>query len=270
MGRLASLAAERAQPLRPALRARAFGRPARRTVVLALAALAGLALAYAVARETPLFAVGEIEVSGASPDVRREVKGVLSELVGTSLVEVDASDVEAEIAALPSVLGATVDRSFPHVLRVAVVPEEPLAVLHGRDQAWIVSRRLRVIRAVEAPPGLPRVRSSAAAELAPGEAVADTDAVALLHLLAAVPRDFPVRIRAARGGEEERPRLVLAGKTELRLGSADDLDAKLAAAAAVLDSLPREEARGLAYLDVSLPQRPVALPKSQVSSEGLE
>ena len=78
-----------------------------------------------------------------------------------------------------------------------------------------------------------------------------------------VPPGNPVRIRSARNGEDGVT-LVLAAETELRLGPSDDLRAKLAAAGAVLGSLTWSERRTLAYLDVSLPQRPVALPKTQL------
>ncbi len=48
------------------------------------------------------------------------------------------------------------------------------------------------------------------------------------------------------------------------MGTAEDLELKFAAAAAVLAELTRLERRALAYLDVSLPQRPVTLDKAQV------
>jgi hypothetical protein len=51
---------------------------------------------------------------------------------------------------------------------------------------------------------------------------------------------------------------------EVRLGSADDLDAKLASAAAVLRGLSDSELAEFDYLDVSLPERPVAGVNSQV------
>ena len=239
--------------------------PGRRAVVAAIGVLAMLGLAYVLARETSLFAIDEVQITGAPPEVRGEVKAALAPLVGSSLVEVDASSVENDLRELPSVLDASVDRSFPHALRVAVTPERPLVIVKDGEAGWIVSRRGRVIRAVEPGVGrqLPRFATPSAAGLAAGREVTEPAVAAMLEVLAAVPADFPVRIRSARNGEDGVT-LVLAAETELRLGPSDDLRAKLAAAGAVLGSLTWSERRTLAYLDVSLPQRPVALPKTQL------
>ena len=237
--------------------------------LIALASVAAVGLAYVVGRETPLFALEEVEIVGASDDVRRDVRATLEHLDGTSLVKLDASEIERDLRALPSVLDASVDRSFPHVLRVAVIPEQPLAVVTDGLEAWIVSRRGRVIGDVDQGSGPlpPRIRSSAAAGLSPGQQVVDAGARVLLTVLGGVPADFPIRIRRARGDADEVT-LMLGAKTELRLGSADDLGLKLAAAGAVLRTMSRTERLELAYLDVSLSQRPVALDKSQVSVDG--
>lgn len=232
---------------------------------MALVGLAALGLAYTVARETSLFAVGELEVTGTPPEVRREVKDALAGLTGTSLVKLDASEVERDLRDLPSVLDAHVDRSFPHALSVVIVPEQPLAVVKNGRAAWLVSRRGRVIRSIErgSRPWLPRIWSPSAGGLSPGGRVLDSETVANLTVLAGVPRDFPTRVRRARSGDDGLT-LVLAPDTELRLGTAEDLAVKFTAASAVLNAMSRTERGSLAYLDVSLPQRPVGLTESQL------
>jgi cell division protein FtsQ len=268
MARLAPLAAARARPIAPALR-RPFSRISFRRVTLGAAAtLAALGAAYAIARETPLFAAKDFEVLGARGAVAQEVRQALSELKGMSLVKVDASELERRLADLPSVADAAVDRSFPHTISALVVPERPLAVVRARGVAWLVSVRGRVIGSLERKPAarLPSVWTPSAKELAPGEAV-DAKALVPLRGLALVPARFPVRIRTARGDADDLI-FVLAGGTELRFGSSDDLHGKLASAQAVLSALPRSERRALAYLDVSLPQRVVASMDSQLESYG--
>ncbi len=88
---------------------------------------------------------------------------------------------------------------------------------------------------------------------------------AAVRALGQIPAEFPVRVERIReaGGSLV---LVLPGELELRLGSAAELRLKLEAAAAVLGSLTRAEREELAYLDVSLPARPVGAPKSQLAS----
>ena len=81
-----------------------------------------------------------------------------------------------------------------------------------------------------------------------------------------MPKDFPVEIGAARGSMDELVLVVEDTKAELRLGEAAELRLKLAVAATVLESLGAQERRELAYLDVSLPTRPVGAYSSQVEA----
>jgi hypothetical protein len=76
---------------------------------------------------------------------------------------------------------------------------------------------------------------------------------------------LPGRVEAARGTPDDLV-IVLGTKTELRLGEASELRLKLAVAATVLGALSPDERRELAYLDVSLPTRPVGTEKPQVES----
>ena len=61
------------------------------------------------------------------------------DLVGQSLVTIDAEDVEGTLRALPAVAGVSVDRAFPHTLVVKVAPERPVAVVRRGDSSWLVT-----------------------------------------------------------------------------------------------------------------------------------
>jgi cell division protein FtsQ len=224
-----------------------------------------LALGYLAARSTSVFALRSVGVSGAGAAVEADVRTALRPLEGQSLVTVDADSVERQLSALPSVRGARVDRAFPHGLRVVVVPERPVAVLRSGRAAWVVSERGRVIRAVESNTNrqLPRIWLAAGAAFEPGATLAISTASKALKVVASLPAHFPVPVRTARATEEGLV-LVLSTELEVRLGPADDLGAKLVAAAAVLGSLSAVERAELDYLDVSLPERPVGGVNSQV------
>ena len=75
------------------------------------------------------------------------------------------------------------------------------------------------------------------------------------------PTRMPLPIHSARLEDGELT-LVLAGEAETRplllLGEAEDVRTKLRVAALVLRKLEAEERATLAYLDVTLPDRPVA------------
>lgn len=246
--------------LRPRLRV-----PSARVVAIAAGLLAVSALLYLAARETPLFAVRDLDVTGAPPAVRRVVEEAAQPALGESLVALDQDELQRRLAALPAVKALSIDRSFPHTLRIAVVPERPLAVVRQEDDAWLVSDRGRVIRAVEkrGAPRRPRISAGEGARLALGEIVEEQQVRLVLNALRRVPPTFPVRIESARADEHDVT-LVLAGGAELRLGDREGLALKLAVAGRVLRTISAAERQSLGYLDVTVPERPVGADKSQV------
>jgi hypothetical protein len=107
-------------------------------------------------------------------------------------------------------------------------------------------------------------RTPAVGGALPGEDVGDA-----LAVLAALPARFPGRVLYATA-EEDGLVLALADGPDIRLGEPTMLARKLAAAAAVLRSLPEEERLPLGYLDASVLERVVAGTDSQPSSEALD
>ena len=253
MARRPPLALVSAQALRPALRL-----PSTRALVAVGAVVTFLGLLYLVARETPLFALRTVEVTGAPPAMQDAVLEAAAAWEGESLVALDGDALQRRLEALPTVRSLRYDRAFPHTLEIAVVPERAAAVVRQGRQAWVVSERGRIIGAVD-PDGrkrLPRIRV-AAGDLQAGAFLADERARLALTAATHLPRRFPVRVRAIRA-REDGVTLVLASDTEVRLGRATELPLKIAVAARVLRSLPESERVALAYVDVTVPERPVA------------
>ncbi|HEX5469103.1 MAG TPA: FtsQ-type POTRA domain-containing protein [Gaiellaceae bacterium] len=244
----------------------------RRAVVVLACAVAALGILYVAARETPLFALRTVEVQGVSGDVRASVLREVDELRGDSLVALDGGALARRLEALPSVLSVGYDRAFPHTLRLVVRPERPVAVVVQGDDDWVVSVRGRVIGPVEtdAEHDLPRIRYRLEQPLTTGGFVPDAGTRMLLSALAAAPRRMALPIRSARLEEDDELTLVLTGEGGTRplllLGEASDVALKLRVAALVLRKLGAEERASLAYLDVSLPDRPVASSNPKVSS----
>jgi cell division protein FtsQ len=236
-------------------------------VVLVLGAV--VAGGWSAARYTSVFAVRSVTVVGAPPGVAREVAAAVAGVRGTSLVTIDVDAVRRQVALLPTVADVSVDRAFPQTLRILVEPERPLAVIRSGREAWLVSRRGRIMRLLDVQklPVLPRVwlPSATASEIEIGRTVGAGDQLAAIRALATLPAGFPVRVAAARAGVDDLV-LVLGTHTELRLGTTDDLALKLAVAGRILATLKPAERQNLAYLDVGVPERAVASDKSQLES----
>lgn len=238
--------------------------PSRRSLAVGLGVLAAAFGAYLGARETSLFAVGRIEVLGGTPALRAQVQQRLTPVLGTSLVGLDGAALERRVDSLPTVVSATYDRAFPHTLRVTVVPESSVAVLHRGTQTWLVSARGRVVAHI--PPGtfpeLPRIWVPTATPVTAGAFLAAAQGGAAAQALALV-QHFPARISTAELSHGELTFRLHSG-IDVRFGAPTDLRLKLAIARRALLLLPA----GTTYVDVSVPDRPVTGTDSQLSGTG--
>jgi hypothetical protein len=230
----------------------------------ALLTVAGIvvivALAYLAARESSLFAVTRIEVAGAPATVAAQARAALRFADGQSLLRLDGDGVVSALDRLPSVYSASYDRDFPHTLRIWIVPERPVAVLRRGAGSWIVSARGRVIGAVRR--GglrlLPRIWLGATAVVRVGEIVRDPSgslASRALSSFRGAGLGGRISFVKAEGG-----RLVAGLRTglEIRFGLPVDLALKLAVVRSILPTLAASSAGGPRYLDVAVPERPVA------------
>jgi cell division septal protein FtsQ len=234
----------------PSGRSLAFG------AALALVA-AGL---YGLARETSMFAVDAIRVEGTSAALAADVQRELRRYDGSSLVTVDARAVEQRVNGLPAVRTSVVDRSFPHTLRIRVVPEVPVAVLRRGASSFLVSARGRVIAPVPlgARRTLPRIWLPAQTQLDLGSLLGgEQGGLAARSLAALVGSGFTSKITFVRALDGQIT-LGLRGGLEIRLGAPVDLRVKIAIAHGIVPGLALPSQGGPDYLDIAVPERPVA------------
>ncbi|MDX6480990.1 MAG: cell division protein FtsQ [Gaiellaceae bacterium] len=226
--------------------------PSRRSLAIGVGIVALAGGAYAIARETSLFAIHEVRVTGGGKAVDAQVVEALGPLLGSSLVGLDGAQVLQRVEELPTVVSATYDRAFPNTLRLNVVPERAVAVLRDGAAAWVVSERGRVMKpiAAQGAPTLPRIWV-AAKTVNVGEVLPLNLGGTLTRVLTASD-SFRARVGTASLADG---RLVfhLRSGLELVLGTPSDIALKLAVAARVLQEIPY----GTRTVDVSVPSRPV-------------
>lgn len=250
---------------RPAARSLTRFAPSRRSLAVGLALAALAAGVYAIARETSAFAISKIEVRGAPAPVDAQVRQALAPLVGTNLLALDGSALQRRATALPTVVSVGYDRAFPHTLRITVVPERIVAVLHRGIETWLVSARGRVVRRIPTGtyPALARIWVPRQAVVTVGGFLPADNGGAPARALALAAR-FPARISTVSLAHGELVFRLHSG-LELRLGDPTDVRLKLAIARRALAHLPA----GATYVDVSVPGRPVAgTDNPQLSSTG--
>jgi cell division protein FtsQ len=235
--------------------------PSARSAAVAVGLLGAALGAYLAASRTSLFALRAVEVRGGSVAVAAQVRSALRPLLGESLVGLDRADVLRRVDALPVVVHADYDRAFPHTLRIEVRTERPVAIVRQGRASWLVSMRGRVIRRVPHPrlSSLPRIWLPGSVTVDAGRTLGIADGGRAARALAALSRvPLPGRVRTA-GADAQSLTFVLASGVELRLGNPRELQLKLAIARRILT---RDE--HFSYLDVSVPERPVAGMKAQV------
>lgn len=236
--------------------------PSGRSLLTGFALLGAGALAYLGARETSVFALRSIEVRGAPPRVARHVEAALRPLEGHSLVSLQAAEISRRLQGLPDVAGFSYDRAFPHSLRVFISPARSVAVVRQGAKAWVVASDGRIVRQTwpGAAPRLPRIWVPSAVALVVGSPLADPAASSALQAaVAAQAGGFTARIALVRSASDHELFASLPSGVELRLGSATDLALKFAIARRVLPL-----AGPVGYLDLSVPERPIAGGKPKV------
>ena len=233
--------------------------PSARSLVVAAAVVTASAGAYLIARETSMFALRSVQVEGATPAVARQVRAALERFSGTNLLALDGAAVVRTVNDLPTVVSTSYDRDFPHTLRVRVVPEDPVAVLRRGADAWLASARGRVVAPIARTRfrSLPRVWLPQSTQIEAGGFLAG-DADAAAHALrSVVAARFAGKVLWARVHDGQLT-LALRSGLDLEFGPPTSLALKIAVVRAILPTLSPPAAGGPTYLDVSVPERPVA------------
>jgi cell division protein FtsQ len=235
---------------------------ARRRLLPVLAALVLVSAAigtYVAARQTGIFALERIEVVGAPPAVAAQVRATLRPYLGHSLVRFDSGAATRRLSTVAEVAETRFDRAFPHTLKVRVRAERPVAVLRQGSGAWLVSSTARVLRRLERPyPRLPRIWVPRSADIAVNSTLGGLGAQGVAALAPLRPLRVGADVRQVQTGDGELT-LLLGSGTEIRLGDSGDLRLKLAIAKQLLPVTT-----GAHYLDISVPERPVASFNPQV------
>jgi cell division protein FtsQ len=188
-----------------------------------------------------------VDVTGERSITDDQVREVARVPLGDPLVRVDLEAVRRRVESLPVVKSAEVSRQWPH--KVLIVVEERTAVavveiagsLRGLDAQGIVFGTYR-----QAPPGLPRVRTTATTS---GDALREAALV-----VAALPSELAALVDHVEVFTVDQISLDLKDGRKVRWGSSAQSEEK----AAVLEALLRQDAQ---VYDVSVPGNPTTSPR---------
>ena len=243
-------------PVRPAAAAASADRggqrvrgpllPRRVAVVLGAVVVLLVAAGYAVLA-TSVLGVREVHVQGAQSVSAAQVRAALDVRDGFPMARVQLDAAASQVEQLAQVRSATVEREWPHGLRVTVTEREPVAVVRrGSGWAYVDSEGVAF---AEAPAGATKAGS--------GHPVIRTRRGDLASLrsasavVASLPPQVLLKVQRVDAKTADSVTLVLKAKRTVIWGSPDRSERKGRVVVVLLRSVPD----GKVY-DVSAPDAP--------------
>jgi cell division protein FtsQ len=203
-------------------------------------------------RNLSWFAVDRVTVDGASTS-RAEIRSAIEAVSGgMTTLHIKDDELRDAVSRFPTVASVSADTSFPHVLHVHVTERLPVAFvkLGGRRTAVSADGYLLAGASFDHR-ALPRIDGAArrGARLA-------GDAAEQAAILGAAPQPLRERVTSSGWSDDEGGVVAqLENGPEIRFGDGSRAADKWSAAVAVLSGPERGSP---AYLDVSVPERPVS------------
>jgi cell division protein FtsQ len=219
----------------------------------ALLALVVLGAMFLWLRDSSLVGVRQVDITGVTGSQAEEIRGALTDAgrdMTTLHVREDA--LRDAVQAYPVVRELHADADFPHRLRITVNSYDPIGSMEIGGRSVAIARDGTVLDGTPTK-GLTAIAATGSAA---GTKITGTEATKLVRLLAAAPA--PLRSRALRAYKGPNGLAVdLRDGPRVDFGDLTLLEAKWLSAAAVLADA---DSRGASYVDVRLPERPVAGP----------
>jgi cell division protein FtsQ len=231
------------------------------------ALLAGLGLGVLVLaagflwlRDSSLVAVREVSVTGVEGSQADDVRAALTDAAREmTTLHVREGALRSAVASFPVVRGVSAHADLPHTLHVTVDAYQPTGAVQIGGRMTALAPDGTVLDGAPTR-GLPVIAGDASAA---GTRLASAGAARMLSGLAAAPA--PLRSRATRVWNGPHGLAVaLRQGPRIDLGDTGRLRAKWLAVVAVLDDAA---ARGATYIDVRVPERPVAGPLPPIEQQ---
>jgi cell division protein FtsQ len=226
-------------------------RPRPRTLLAAALAVGLLVAGWFWLRDSSFVAVRQVEISGVPGAQGAQIRGALDQAARSmTTLHVRDDALDAAVAPYPLVKDVEVSTSFPHTMRIHVVTNVAVgAVLAGGRRIPVTSDGTLLRDAVAAP-----ALATIALRTPPGgRQLTGATALAAVAALAAAPGPLREHVTSAATTRAHGLTLQIANGPVLWLGDDQDLDAKWAAAAAVLAD---PQAAGATSIDVGDPEHP--------------
>lgn len=234
---------------------RGLGLPARgprpRTLAALVAALALLIAGWFWLRDSTFVEVRDVEVTGLTGPQAARIRAALDEAARSmTTLHVRQEALDTAVGPFALVKRVEVETDFPHTLRIHVVTNVAVGAVVVDGNRIPVTSDGTLLRDVAAPKRLPTIPM----DVAPGgRRVTEPAALAAVAALGCAPRSLRVRVEGIVTTPRNGLTIQLANGPVLWFGRPERLNAKWAAAAAVLAD---PSAAGASSINVTVPEHP--------------
>jgi cell division protein FtsQ len=211
---------------------------------LVLAALVGPALGVRWALTTPRFAVGAVEVRGASRVPVERILAAAAIPPGTNLWRIDPTAAAARVQALAGIRRAELIRELPNRVTVVVEERRPFTLVHGGrlhwldEEGWLLGEESQAVA-----PTVPVISGLTEEEVATMRTQPSPKAraaIALIRSLLRTGSPLAAEISEIDMSRREGPVLYTVDGIEVRLGN-EDWEERLARLEGVLAQVASQE-----------------------------
>jgi cell division protein FtsQ len=202
-------------------------------------------------RDLSLFSINDVTIKGATTN-EREIRSAVAQVAGDmTTLHIKDDELRDAVARFPTVASVGASTSFPHGLEVTITERLPVAFIQLSGHQTAVSADGYLLAGTDFDAkALPRIEGAAHGVRL------DEDAAAQATILGATPAPLRNHITASTWDDQRGGVVVdLKNGPEVRFGDGSRAQDKWKAAVAVLSS---NERGSPSYLDVSVPDRPVA------------
>lgn len=230
-------------------------------IVALIAVSAGAVFYYAWFRDSSLVQVRDVTIVGLTgPDANRLRERLKAAGLEMTTLHVNDQALRRAVHSEPSILSLTATPDFPHGLRIDVTENHPVAAIAIPGSGRVpIAGDGTLLPGHHAAGGVPELKIQGPAKVGRQGAAAawlsDGRAAPLVRTAAAAPPALLQRATSIETRRGEGIVVILRDGPRIMFGNDSSLAAKWRAAAGVLAS---PDSRGAVYVDVRLPERPVA------------
>jgi cell division protein FtsQ len=232
----------------------AIPKPVRNKLLLAIGALLLVWSLYTFwFRDSGFVKITHVRVTGVDMKDSDRVEAALTSAAhDMTTLHLSKDALMSAVASYTAVKDVEIKAHFPHSLTIKVIQAQPVAVLRVGGKRLLLASDGSVLQGVRQGRKLAMIRSTGAA---PSRRVTDPLALTELRVVSTAPNALARHIASVGKGDTRGIVVKIQNGPQVIFGDATRLEAKWAATAGVLAD---DKSRGASYIDVRLPERPVA------------